>query len=193
MPQLPGKKVETLIILKSEWVKPPQGEGSINYRTTAYWQAEKLGAGIDTTTNTDKDYLLFNPYLTYKVNQAPVQLVGGYWTDSAGANFVHSGIWYADKWEKAVVFLEIREYIAVDGKSRDYLDNFLEIVYPVSKKTAIGFNLCYDRQWSGGDRNFIQAGPIAYYHISQNLTIFIRPTRETGSVDRVRFGLKFVF
>lgn len=193
MPPLEEKKVETLVVFKTNWVKAPESEARVCYQTTAYWQLKKAGIGLDTANTPADNYLNLNPYLTYKIGQLPVQLVGGYWTDSTGADFVHGGAWLTPKIRNAKVFLEIREYAAVDGKFRDYLDNFLEVVYPVGKKFDAGINFTYDRQWSGKDRDFVQAGPILYYHAGKNLDLFVRPTRETGSVDKIRFGVKIVF
>lgn len=193
MPPLDGKKVETLVLLRADWVKPHEGESQERYWTTMYWQFKELGLGFDAVSTPKTDFLSVNPYLTYKVGASPVQLVGGILTDSTGADFGHVGIWYTDEIRKAQVFLEIRNYIAVNGIAREYLDNLFEVVYPVSKKIDLGVSAVYDRFWTGEDRNYFQVGPIGYYKVNDAASVFVRPTRETGNTNSVRIGAKFVF
>ncbi len=191
-------KVSTLLFLRHEWVKPEQNTNYNSQSLFVFWQYKWFGAGLDTTMRRKSDYLEARPFLAF--NKGPWYLVGGFSTNSQDMDFGQAGIWYLNNHGKLFVFADIRNYWSIDGKKTDYLDTFLELLYPVAKKIQVGIDLTYDHWWRGSSHNWYQIGPILRYDFNQNIALHLRPTREWDvmenvktKADSLRLELRFCF
>ena len=194
--------ISTLILLKHDFVFPDKGKSFMSEALSLWWHVDDwFGIGGDFTAQPgNNNYLDASSYITINKKKSPIYGLMGYFTNSNGEDFIHTGGWYIDKFGKIDVFADVRNYWAVDGKSSSYLDSFGEATYALGDKFAPGINLEQIHYWSGGSHNWYFAGPIVYYKISETTTVYVRGSREwnvvgsaSDSTNKVRVALKFNF
>ena len=189
------EKVSTTITIKNDWVFPNSGESFDVQRLSAYWHYRYLGGGFDLNYGRKGDYIQVKPYLT--LNKGPWYLVGGFSADNY-SQYVQTGFWYVNTFDKLGVFLDVRNYFGVGGKSDSYLDNFLELTYPLGKKFYVGVDLIYDHWWQGS-HDWALVGPLVGYKFTDTVSAFVRVSHEwdmagkTSEANCVRLGLTFKF
>jgi len=140
-------KISTSLTLRNDYIVPKKdGESSFRHEVIAYWHSDLkdfgLGFGIDVQTTPKKDYT--NSKFTATLNRGPYYLVLGMATDSAGNDFVHSGLWWIKSFKDICIALDLRWYQDIVGNGQSYNDNFLEVVQRFGK-LGVGFNAVYDR------------------------------------------------
>lgn len=190
-----GEGVDGSITYKANLIKPNNGESFVCYDIESYFRAEKFAFGLNTSINPRHDYLQAKPYVTWSMGKG-FSLVGGLSTNSAGADYVHTGVWYAGQFGKVGVFVDPRYYFEVSDEANSYFDSFSEISYPLNDSFTLALDLIYDHWQESGD-NWGLAGPVLYWKASKSITVFTRVARETnfdgGNATDVRVGWKWSF
>jgi len=192
------ERVTSLFVLRNDWVSPKEGKSSVTQLNSGYWHFKSFGGGIDVKSNLQANFLEAQPYLT--INSGPWYLLGGFSTNSAGADYIQTGLWYIKSFSKLTVIADLRNYWAVSEKANGYTDNLLEVTYPLTEKFFTGFDFRFDHWWKGKSHDWYLAGPLIGYNLTKSTSIFLRVSREwdvldsrTSRADRIRIGLKLCF
>jgi hypothetical protein len=196
-----GDKVSTALAIKGDFVSPHHGEKHFAAQFNGYWHYKWFGTGIDVTDKRHAGWTQVKPYVT--ANKGPFYVLAGLQADTNKANHLQTGVWYVNRFKKLNVFLDVRQYWAVNDKCRDYIDAWLSVtnpVTPISERLFVGTELEYIHYWSGPSHNWYFIGPLVGFEITKNISIFARLSREwdvcgskTETTNRVRLGVKFSF
>lgn len=195
-----GEEISTLILMRNDWVKTESKDSVQSQEFFGYWLWEKqIGGGIDVVTTPETDCITVKPFVTLKVTDS-VHFVGGTMTTSYGSDYLHGGVWIFHNIGQWRIYLDLREYVEISGKRSDYVDTFVEITRPVTDKLSLGVVGMYDHWWQDDNHDWFFIGPVGYYQVSKNMTVFCRPsldweiTRQDNiKTAKMRFGVKLVF
>lgn len=192
------KRVSGSITLKNNWANPHGGEGTFFQTVSLFIQTPSfLGLGGDFTYQPKGDYVEYAPYLT--VNSGPHYLLAGILANNIGGDYVQFGYWHINQYAGLNVVADLRAYLGTNGNSKSFLDNYLEVTYPVTQtfKAGIVGEDVYSLA-SGGNK--FQAGPIVYYNVSKTVTILGRylyawPSTSAGTIqiDKFRLAVQYSF
>lgn len=189
-------KVSTSVTIKNNWVSPEAGDSLNTQGLDIYWSYGQLGGGVDLCYASKSNFTQIKPYLTF--NKGPWYLVGGFSVDNT-AEFAQAGFWFVDSFSDFNVFLDVRNYFAIDGESDDFLDTYLGISHALGGKFYVGADLICDYWWKNGDSWYL-VGPLVGYKFTKSLSVFTRLSREwlisdseTSASDCVRLGLNLRF
>jgi hypothetical protein len=191
---------ETTVVLKNDWVKPEGSRGFFANGLWLYTHKDKFGIGFDSCENYKDGYYQIDPFITY--DKGHWSGLVGFSSNNLGNNFVQVGFWYTKTYNKKLsVFVDIRNYFTVSGKQNSYLDNFMEITYPIGDKFYAGIDVEYLKWWDNSSHQCFFVGPLVGYKLSKNVHMFLRVSEEwdkknhktSTETDRVRLGLKFMF
>lgn len=193
------EKISTLLILKNDLITPQQGKSFFSQTITAYWHYKWLGGGGDFTYTPRKEYLEIKPYIT--INKGPFYALVGYSGNSLEQKHIQVGGWYLDRFGKLVVFLDIRNYCAVNMISISYLETWINAYYPIGERFYIGTENKIVHWWDPKkDHNLVMLGPLVGVNITQATSVYIRPSVSWDMTDVqtkrdfcLRVGLKFQF
>lgn len=169
-------KVSGSVVYRANYISPENGDGLFAHDLNAYMNLGKIGLGLDTLTLSERDYLRLRPYATIKANDR-IKFVGGLSTDSNGADHMDVGVWYADRFGRFTFFADPRLFFSVSDEANDFFDLFVESLYQVNDKLSVGVNVCYDHWWESGS-DWMLVGPVAYWKLTDSVTIFTRIGRE---------------
>lgn len=94
--------------------------------------------------------------------------------------------------------MDVRNYWSIGGEASDYLDSCLELNYRTGNFSA-GIVVIYDHWWEK-DHDLFSAGPIAYYHLGNGISPFVRYQREWDRIcghsrenNKFRLGVELKF
>lgn len=176
-----SEKLTTTFTFKNDTYIPSAGESFNIQRVSIYSHWRNFGLGSDFNIAGKTDYFQAKPFAT--VNSGPWYLVAG-GAFSNMDSFVQAGFWYVNKHAGFDIFVDVRNYFGLDGRSKGFLDSFIEVTRPIgeSKKFFIGIN-AENNHWWGGGHEWYQAGPVAGYKFGKvlalkDLTVFGRIARE---------------
>lgn len=192
-----GQKVDGLVFLKSNFINPDGGDDFVSHDLNLYFLVDKkYGFGLDATSCPENNYLSLKPFATVSVGNG-LNLVGGLLTTSTGADYVHAGVWYfGSLGEKVKILLDPRFYVEASEEANSYFDGFAEISYPLNGKFTLAFDVAYD-YWFESGADWALAGPVVYYQLNDNVSVFTRVARETdfegGGATDIKVGLKWTF
>jgi len=172
--------VDGLVIYRANFIHLDGGESFVSYDLNSYFLVnKKYGLGLDATSCPEDDYAKLKPFATIRVAEG-LDLVSGLSTNSAGADYVHAGVWYFGPVAGQVkVFLDPRFYFKASDEASNYFDGLAEISYPLDERFTLAFDLVYDHWWENG-ADWVLAGPVLYYKVNESTSIFVRAARETN-------------
>ncbi len=186
------------ITYKGDLVQPADATSRAEHRVEFYTRyKETVGAGVDTIIAPKSSYSLFRPYIT--ATSGKLSAIAGYAADSKKTEHIFGGIWFTPSIGKFNIFLDMRNYIALNDSAFSYQDNFIEVAYPVTEKVTVGVNAIYDHYWNK-KLDCLLVGPVAYFAVTKQVKLFARYSKEwafsdqsTESADRFRLGVRFLF
>lgn len=192
------KNVSGFLTLKNNWVNPQKGEDVFFQTACVFVQTTSpLGIGGDFTYQPDGDYVEYAPYLT--LNSGPHYAIVGLSANSLGGDYVQAGYWHINKYGKVKVVADLRAYLETNSKSKTFLDNYLEVGYPMG--ASISASLAMEDIYKfDGAANTFQAGPIIYYKVSKSVVVFGRYLHAWSKSDagksqaeKFRLGIQYPF
>lgn len=191
------QKVDGVVYFNANFINPNDGENFASYDLNLYLLFnDKYGFGLDTTSCPKIDYQSIKPFATANINK-DLNLVGGFLTDSTGADYVHAGFWYsANIGDKINIFIDPRFYLEVSDTAGSYFDAFTEISYLLNDKYTIAFDVVFDYWFESGNK-WLLVGPIVYFKLSDSVSLYSRIACETdfqgNQAADIRAGLKWTF
>lgn len=191
------ENVSGFIDIRNDFIYPKDGVSQTGQSLNALWQYKWFGGYLETDYKSQSHTLTIKPSLF--VNKGPLYFVGGAATDNNGSDFVQAGIWYIDDLGKFKILFDSRNYFSTSGQSNGYIDNFLQVMYPITEKISVGTELCFDHWWNDG-HNWYLVGPKISYQLTKNVSVYIRGSYEwnvletgTETVVQVRTGVMINF
>jgi hypothetical protein len=203
-------KISGLVVLKSDWISPVgKGESYFVPALCPFLKYKSWGGGFDLRYYESGKVTEFQPYLTFtpKGGKSPWYFLGGLSFDTNNAKYAQTGVWYINNFGDLNVAVDVRNFWSLDSdKAKGFIEPFLQLLYPfpkfvnINKRFCGGVELDYVHWWSGDNHNWFLAGPVVGFKITDNLSTFVRVSKEwtekkddTTSAYRVRVGLNITF
>lgn len=186
-------------LLFHDWVAPEGGQSYQRERVYAYWQKNDIGFELDVFSKPSTDYLNVKSSATF--TRGEFSLVGGFLTDSDGADSFGAGLWYTKAYEDIFLFVDVRNFWGLNKETSDFLDVFVSAKHSFGEngRLAAGLEVIYDYWWEGGDRWYL-VGPFAEIGLTDSSKFFARASRSwsvvgggTFSDNSIRIGLEVFF
>lgn len=191
------EKVFGSIDIRNDFIFPEKGDDMIGQSVNILFRYKSLGGYLETDYKSKDHSLTLKPAILFCIGQW--SLLGGMSTNSKGADFAQTGIWYANSLGKLNFLVDARNYWSITSQSNGYFEIFSRATYPVIEKVSAGVDLDFTHWWGDG-HNCYFIGPRISYQLTERISIYARVSREwnvldagTETTDRIRLGVAVTF